>query len=244
MLFIDAREGLSGDTLLAAMIGMLDSGGRAAFERRIAAAAEAHGIGFRLSKIEEAPEEGFGISYRRNMTPADRERSYEQSFSLLADFEDRMGSLAPPVAKTILQTIFGAEAEAHGLPATDVHLHEIGRPEAILNMAAIGLVSAELAKLAGGPVLCSTITTGKGIVVVSHGAVRIPAPVSEILLRGMKHVPGDSPGERATPTGIAAAKCIAEGQSDDFPAGALRTSTGFGAKRFAGRLGRTRLLLS
>lgn len=241
MLFIDAREGLSGDTLLAAMMGMLDMKERMKIEQGLKAASQEHGIDFALMEIEESGEHGLGISYRESGPPVVRESSYDQCFSHLAEMEERIGARTP-VASTILQTIFEAEGEAHQLPPREVHLHEIGRPQAILNMAAIGHLSGRLMEQTGGPFVCSTITTGRGIVVVSHGAVRIPAPVSEILLRGMKHEPGGSPGEKATPTGIAAVKCIVQSQSDEVPTKPRRSSIGFGTKRFAGRLGRTTLL--
>jgi uncharacterized protein (DUF111 family) len=153
----------------------------------------------------------------------------------------QIGSNAPAAGK-ILRVIFEAEGEAHGLPPEEVHLHEIARPQALLNIAAIGHLSQRLTELAGGPFVGSTITTGRGIVVVSHGAVRVPPPASVALLKDMIHQPGDAPGERATPTGIAAMKALIDHQSDEVPAAFKKRSIGFGTRRFGGRLGRTALL--
>jgi uncharacterized protein (DUF111 family) len=111
----------------------------------------------------------------------------------------------------------------------------------MMNIAGIGFVSALLSRDGDEEYVCSTITTGRGVVVVSHGAIRIPAPASAFLLRGLKNEQGPSPGERATPTGIAAVKTLVSTQSDVVPDRFSRESIGFGTKRFGGRLGRTTL---
>ncbi len=241
MIFIDAREGLSGDMLLAAMLGLLDDHERTRIAERIGAAATAHELEFDLLPIEESGDSGLGISYREPEPLMIEETSYEQCFSVLAEMNGQIGSNAPAAGK-ILRVIFEAEGEAHGLPPEEVHLHEIARPQALLNIAAIGHLSQRLTELAGGPFVGSTITTGRGIVVVSHGAVRVPPPASVALLKDMIHQPGDAPGERATPTGIAAMKALIDHQSDEVPAAFKKRSIGFGTRRFGGRLGRTALL--
>lgn len=240
MIFIDATEGLSGDMLLAAMIGLLDPPMIEEVSSRFEDASENVGLEFRLLRIDEEGQIGLGISYLQP-EPTHYGASHDECFSRLASIERELGS-ASPVGKAILQIIFDAEAEAHGVPAGQVHLHEIGRPQALLNMAGIGFLSTRLQDMGAEGFICSTVATGRGIVVVSHGAMRIPAPAASILLRGLNHVPGDSPGERATPSGIAAVKALAKSQSDEVPKSCTRKAIGFGTKRFAGRLGRTTLI--
>jgi len=243
MIFIDAREGLSGDTLLAAMLGLLDDQERLGVVGKTERVAERLGLEFRLLDIDEAGEQGLGIAYKELAQGLPEERSYDACFSLLTDIQNGVGTEDAKEGRSILRLIFEAEGRAHMLPPEEVHLHEIGRPQAILNIALIGHLSARLRKT-GGPFVCSTIMTGSGIVVVSHGAVRIPPPASVALLEGMKHERGDSPGERATPTGIASVKALIERQTDDVPANVRRKSIGFGTRRFAGRLGRTTIMLA
>jgi len=239
MIFIDATEGLSGDTLLAAMMGLLDPQTIEEVSARFENASESVGLEFRLLHIDEDGQTGLAISYVQP-EPTHYGASYEECFSRLAAIERELGSESS-AGRAILHTIFEAEAEAHGMPEGEVHLHEIGRPQALLNMAGIGLLSTKLQEMGAGGFVCSTIATGRGIVVVSHGAMRIPAPATSILLRGLNHVPGDSPGERATPSGIAAVKVLVSSQSDEIPKDIRRRAIGFGTKRFAGRLGRTTL---
>jgi len=237
MLYIDCSEGLSGDMLLAALLGLVPSKRREPMIKGISKAAENRGIAFTVLDMEEGGETGLGISYSASDTPAE-ETSYADAFSLLNELSSELGSKSELPGKA-LGMIFEAEAEAHGLPAKEVHLHELGRPQALLNLAGIGLAHSQIVGSKAEEVVASTITTGKGIVVVSHGVVRVPAPAAYILLRGLVNVPGDDPGERATPSGIAAVKAMISRQSDQAPAKPSATSIGFGTKRFGGRLGRT-----
>ena len=239
MIFIDTREGLSGDMLLAAMIGLLDDSARRRTTDLLGLVSQRRDVTFHIEEMEEDHEKGLGISYTRPDAPQ-REASYDECFGRLGEMEKELGS-SSAVGKKILTNIFEAEAEAHRLPVRDVHLHEIGRTQAMTNIAGIGFVSALLSRDGDEEFVCSTITTGRGVVVVSHGAIRIPAPASAFLLRGLKNEQGSSPGERATPTGIAAVKTLVSTQSDVVPDRFSRKSIGFGTKRFGGRLGRTTL---
>jgi hypothetical protein len=240
MIYIDCREGLSGDMLLAALLGLVPPRRKEELVDRIKRAAEGRGILATVLDLKEGTDSGLGISYSAKDDIV-RETSYGQAYAILNGFSKGLGSDSVLPGK-ILGSIFDAEAEAHGLPAKEVHLHEIGRPQALLNFAGIGLVHSELVASEPEDVVASTITTGKGIVVVSHGAVRVPAPAAYILLRGLVHEPGDDPGERATPSGIAAVKSMISRQSDEMPPNPTARSVGFGTKRFGGRLGRTTVL--
>jgi len=239
MIFIDAREGLSGDMLLAAMLGLLDESERTSTVSLLTRASAKRVIEFRFMEMEEDGQEGFGIEYVQP-EPVSYGASRDECYARLDLIESEIGSTSP-IGKKILDNIFEAEAEAHAMPVTEVHLHEIGRTQALINIAGIGLISTKLSEGGDDEFVCSTIATGTGMTVVSHGAIRIPAPASVILLRGLRHEPGGSPGERATPTGIAAVKALSRRQAEP-PQKFSKKSVGFGTRRFAGRLGRTTLL--
>lgn len=225
--------------LLAAMLGLLDETDRFEATKRLEKAAARHGLGLRVLEIDEDGESGLAVNYAIE-TPAKESTSREECLSTFSQIEADLESHSD-VGRRILGEIFRAEAEAHGIPERDVHLHEIGRPQALLNIAGIGLAAHLLEERLAGEFVCSTITTGMGVIVVSHGAIRVPAPASAILLRGMTHVNGASPGERATPTGIAAVKVLSSSQAAEPPGEPKRKATGFGSKRFGGRLGRMTL---
>jgi hypothetical protein len=240
MMFIDAREGVSGDMLLAAMLGMLPEDDRSRAMTALSGACSRRGIEMSLSEVEDAGDRGLCIAYV-SKSREEAGASRDEAYSALAAIEDEAGS-GSPVGRRILDAIMEAEAKAHEVPVDQVHLHEIARPQAMVNIAGIGLVHGLLAGQGKDEWAASPITTGRGMVVVSHGAVRIPAPACRFLLEGMEHVPGDSPGERATPVGVAAVKVLASRQTADIPASPRAKSMGFGTRRFGGRLGRISLL--
>jgi uncharacterized protein (DUF111 family) len=237
MIFIDAREGLSGDMLLSAMIGLLDHVDRDAFLGRLENAAKGERVTFELLDVEDAGDIGLSMAYSRR-EPDSPETGISEALDRLERIDEALGG-SGGISRRILGLVFEAESEAHGLPEDEVHLHEIGRPQAMLNICGIGSAAKMLEGRGAEGFMCSTISTGGGVVTISHGAFRVPPPATAILLRGLRHVSGDSPGERATPTGIAAVRAIIGSQSDDIPAAFRRRSVGFGTRRFAGRLGRT-----
>ena len=221
--------------ILAAAIGLLPRGEAALVLKGLSETASKYGVTFHCAELEDEGDRGLGISY------ISRERRletvpYDEAFSTLSAMNAGLGATGD-IADRILRRIFDAESAAHGLPPEQVHLHEIGRPEALLNIAGIGLVAPMICP-PGEVFVCSTVTAGRGITTTSHGTMRIPAPASAFLLKGLPHIAGDHPGERATPTGVAAVAALSSGHSDTFPDKPAARSVGFGTKRFAGRLGR------
>ncbi len=240
MIFIDAREGLSGDMLLSAMIALLDHDDRHEFLGMLGDAAKGEHVSFDLLDVEDSGDVGLSIAYSRD-EPDSHETDLSEALDRLERIDEALGG-SGGISRKILGLVFEAEAEAHGIPEDEVHLHEIGRPQAMLNICGIGSATKMLETRGAEGFACSTISTGGGVVTIGHGAFRVPPPASAILLRGLRHVSGDSPGERATPTGIAAVKAIIGSQSDDIPNVFRRRGVGFGTRRFAGRLGRTGLV--
>jgi len=234
--FIDATEGAAADMLLAALLGQLSEDRRQQAISRLKAAAPVLGIDFEVTQVEDGGEHGLAVSYTvaekgvSGATHEDVTRLIEEVSSVL--------SLEATTSRSIAEKIFDAESAVHGIPKEQVHLHEIGRPEALFNMAAIGYLSESVIGLRPEDSAFTTITTGKGSVRTAHGELGIPAPATARLLNGLEHTQGDCPGERATPTGVAALTTIASRQVKDMPDVVRSRSVGFGTKRFGGRLGR------
>src|SRR5215207_3976375 len=118
-------------------------------------------------------------------------------------------TLAPPIrdaALTIFAALAAAEAEAHGQPLEQVHFHEVGGVDAIVDVvgACAGLHALGIEQIASHPV-----AVGSGWVRSDHGLLPVPAPATAILL-AQAAVPirpdapgGPQAGELLTPTGTA-----------------------------------------
>lgn len=110
-------------------------------------------------------------------------------------------------ARALFQRIGEAEATVHGIPVAEVHFHEVGAVDSIVDLcgAAVAL------ELLGWPrVLSSPPELGRGIVRTAHGPMPVPPAAVLELLKGKPVRPGGPPGEAVTPTGAALLAELAE----------------------------------
>jgi uncharacterized protein (TIGR00299 family) protein len=138
--------------------------------------------------------------------PADEQPSRNwRTISLLLE----ESALAPPVrdaALAVFASLAAAEAEVHDEPIDEVHFHEVGAVDAIVDVvgACAGLAALGVEQIASRPV-----AVGSGWVRSAHGLLPVPAPATAILLAKQAvpmrpDPPGDSQaGELITPTGAA-----------------------------------------
>src|SRR5215212_6223103 len=143
-------------------------------------------------------------------------------------------TLAPTIrdaALAIFAALAAAEAEAHGQPLEQVHFHEVGGVDAIVDVvgACTGLHVLGIEQIASHPV-----AVGSGWVRSDHGLLPVPAPASAILL-AQKAVPirPDPPGgpqvrELLTPTGAAILSALASWDVPPFVPD--RLGYGFGTR--------------
>jgi pyridinium-3,5-bisthiocarboxylic acid mononucleotide nickel chelatase len=102
-----------------------------------------------------------------------------------------------------------AEGQVHGIPAGQVHFHEVGALDAIIDI--VGVVVG-LALLGIQEVYASALPLGTGWTRAAHGALPLPAPAVLALLAGAgaPTIPDDTPFELVTPTGAAVLAGLAE----------------------------------
>jgi uncharacterized protein (TIGR00299 family) protein len=110
-------------------------------------------------------------------------------------------------ALAIFEALAIAEANVHGVKPEQVHFHEVGAIDAIVDVtgAAIGLHRLEIERVTSAPV-----ALGHGTVQTDHGRLPLPAPATLELLRGVPTVPAHVAWETVTPTGAAILRTIVE----------------------------------
>ena len=144
-------------------------------------------------------------------------------------------------ADRVFTAIAEAEAEIHGMSPEDVHLHEVGAVDAILDV--VGSVWG-MDLLGITEVYCGTLTVGDGFVTAAHGVLPVPAPATLKLLEGLRVRPGpDGAGELVTPTGAGLVRVLAKGPppAEYVP---LRSGFGAGTRNPIGRANALRLVLA
>jgi len=131
----------------------------------------------------------------------------------LSDILDIIGeSTLPGDVKQTCGRIFTrlaeAEAKVHGLDVEDIHFHEVGGLDAIVDV--VGSV-AGLKLLGIEEVYSSPLHLGRGFVECAHGRFPVPAPATLELVRGVPTYGRDVEAELVTPTGAAIITTLAKG---------------------------------
>jgi uncharacterized protein (TIGR00299 family) protein len=132
-------------------------------------------------------------------------------------------------ALKIFSALGAAEAKVHNTGIEDIHFHEVGAIDAIVDIVCAS-VGAEA--LGVDEWICSPLNVGGGTVVCAHGTFPIPAPATLELLRNAPVYSGDIQKELVTPTGAAIVSVLAA-RFSGFPAmKADKVAYGAGTRNF------------
>lgn len=142
-------------------------------------------------------------------------------------------------AVRMFEKLGAVEAAAHGIPVEQVHFHEVGAVDSIVDIVAAAVC---IERLQISRAFATPVCVGSGTVNTAHGQLPVPAPATEKLLHGFPTMPGDLPGEWTTPTGALILHELRPAFS--IPTSVtLQSSFGGGAKDPAGRPNALRLRL-
>ncbi|MSU57057.1 MAG: nickel pincer cofactor biosynthesis protein LarC [Pedosphaera sp.] len=130
----------------------------------------------------------------------DDSRNFAEIKKLIA--RSKLSSWVKKKSLAVFQHIAEAEGKIHGMPPAEVHFHEVGAVDSIVDIvgACVGL------EMLGKPrVLAAPVTEGTGWIRCAHGRFPIPAPATLAILgaRGIGVTQCDEPNELVTPTGAA-----------------------------------------
>jgi uncharacterized protein (TIGR00299 family) protein len=100
----------------------------------------------------------------------------------------------------VFELLGNSEANIHNVPVDEIHFHEVGAVDAIVDIVA---ASAGIHHLNVGAWYCSPINVGSGTVKCAHGTFPVPAPATADLLRGFPTYSAHVQQELVTPTGAA-----------------------------------------
>jgi uncharacterized protein (TIGR00299 family) protein len=191
--YFDCFSGISGDMTLGALIDL------------------GVPVEWLKSQLNELPLEDFDItvtSTHRNGIHAKQvkvealddkaSRNYIQIRALIEN--SPLADSIKSAGLKIFQKLAEAEAGIHGCSAEEVHFHEVGGADAIVDIVgtALGLQYLGIQKIIASP-----IPLGKGFVNCSHGKLPVPAPATLAILQGVPVYGTTIPHELVTPTGAA-----------------------------------------
>ena len=209
-MYIDAVFGASGDMLLGAL---LDAGLSEAALRETLARLPVAGY-----EISVRREKRLGIAATRAEVSVEEHGHDHHGHEghrarHLGDIEAIIDGAGLPGraaewAKAVFRRLAEAEAKVHGSTPEQVHFHEVGAVDSIVDIVG---VCAGLAILGIDRIRSSPLPMGSGYVNSAHGRLPVPAPAVVELMRGAPTRACDEQGELTTPTGAAILVTLADG---------------------------------
>ncbi|MDQ3914575.1 MAG: nickel pincer cofactor biosynthesis protein LarC [Actinomycetota bacterium] len=198
-LYLDCFSGAAGDMILGAL---LDAGAVEADVRTAVGALGLEGCELRIGTVTRGSLRATKVDV---VVTAQQERRGPAEIASLLHSAPLKNDVRDLAAKTF-DLLADAEAKVHGIPREQVHFHEVGAIDALVDV--VGCAAA-LASLSPERVVVSPVTTGRGIVETEHGPLPVPAPAVVELLKGVPlEERGD--GELVTPTGAALLRAAAD----------------------------------
>lgn len=124
-----------------------------------------------------------------------------------------------------------AEAKVHGTGIDEVHFHEVGAVDSIIDITGAMIM---LDYLGWPEVVFTPLNVGSGTLECAHGVLPIPAPATAELLQGVSVYSRGEPMERVTPTGAVLVRALGASISLSQPSGKIvKIGNGLGAKNSA-----------
>jgi uncharacterized protein (TIGR00299 family) protein len=230
---LDCVGGLAGDMLLAAL---LDAGADVERLRGVPAALGLDGVGISVERVER---QGIGALHLDVEAPDDaRHRDYREIRRLVEEAD------LPDGVRTASLATFGRLAEVegaiHGVPPDNVHFHELGSLDTLVDVCGAHLLLADLRVTR---VACSPLPFARGLTRAAHGVLPLPAPATLALLEGAPLVGVETDAELVTPTGAALAATLVDEWGPLPPLTLDRVGYGAGSRDFADRPNVVRVVL-
>ncbi|MFA0748806.1 nickel pincer cofactor biosynthesis protein LarC [Fervidibacter sp.] len=199
--FVDCFAGISGDMLLGALI---DAGAPVDNLLLGLETLPLSGWELKIERVRKGAISATSVSVIVKEKQPERHLSDIESIVLASQLPEKVKEQSLKVFRLLAE----AEAKVHGIGVNEVHFHEVGAVDSIVDI--VGSVYA-LHLLGVQAVYASALPFSRGRVKTLHGDLPVPAPATMELLCGVPTYPLDIEVELVTPTGAALLKALANG---------------------------------
>ncbi len=221
-IIFDLEFGASGDMILGALIDLgLD------MKALLAELGKIRLSGWAISPVRETKYALSGISAHVRCAEEHSERNLNEITAIITE-----SGTKPEVKESVLK-IFGrlaeAEAAVHGVDVDEIHFHEVGAADSIIDIAAfcIALQLLDIEKC-----YFTEFSFGRGTVNSRHGELPVPVPAVVQLARGFRSKLTGREGELITPTAAAILTAIGQQVQPPFGFTLLNVGIGFGSRKY------------
>ncbi|MDQ6871942.1 MAG: nickel pincer cofactor biosynthesis protein LarC [Gemmatimonadota bacterium] len=230
---LDPASGIAGDMFLGALV---DIGLDKAWLERLPSTLGLSGVEVRIKDVERSHVRCVKVDFEIPHQPHGRPVSEIHRMIDAVRIPENV-SRSAHAAFDAIATIEGA---IHGVAPDELHLHEVGAVDAILDIVG-SIWGVEL--LGIERIYNTKVSLGEGTVKTAHGVLPVPAPATIRLLEGfnVRHGPPGS-GELTTPTGAALLKVLSKGEPP-HEYKPLKSGYGAGTRDIHGQLNALRIIL-
>ncbi len=209
ILYIDCFSGISGDMMAGALLDIGYKGIDLGYFKKELAKIELGGYRIETEKVKRGPV--FATKFNVFVETPQPSRNFNRIAGLISGsgLDDEVKKLS----LDMFSVIADAEASVHGTTSDQVHFHEVGAVDSIIDIVCVSLAIQRLSPVI---IYCSHIPLGTGIAKTMHGGIPVPAPATLEILKGIPVYGGGFDFEVTTPTGAAVIKVLADA-FDDVP---------------------------
>ena len=230
---LDPASGIAGDMFLGALVDVgLDKGWLEGLPSTLGLS----GVGVRIEDVKRSGVRCVKVDF--DIPPQPHGRAVSEIHQLIDAL--KIPEKVARSAHAAFEVIAGIEGEIHDVAPEELHLHEVGAVDAVLDI--IGSIWG--VELVGIERIYNTrVALGDGTVKTAHGFLPVPAPATIRLLEGfnVQHGPPAS-GELTTPTGAALLRVLSKGAPPQEYS-PLRSGYGAGTRDIHGQLNALRIIL-
>lgn len=249
ILYLDCGMGAAGDMLAGALVSLLSKEEQESFIKMI------NNIGVDGVKVSLSDDAKCGIvgkhfkveidgveEHSHDVHEHEHHHEYEQEHGHHHEhhhhgkgpFPKELEAVAeklncPNDIQKVYELLAEAEAKVHGKDVSEIHFHEVGMKDALIDIASVVYL---MNKLKVDKVVVSPVNVGFGKVKCAHGILPVPAPATAELVKGIPTYAGRFEGELLTPTGAALLKYYADEFSYQPLMNVIKCGYGTGNKNF------------
>jgi hypothetical protein len=224
ILYLDCYAGISGDMTVGAL---LDLGVPLEYLRaelgKLALPSGSYELSITPTERLQMPALKFDVAVHDHHT----HRHYSGIDAMIA--ASGLSDQVKEKSRSIFRCLAEAEATVHGVAIEDVHFHEVGAIDSIVDIVATAIC---LEYLQVEQIYASALPLGSGFVETAHGRLSVPAPATAELLKGLPLHGECGPGERVTPTGAAILVALVSGFGQQPTMVLEKTGCGAGGRDF------------